>query len=75
MRIIRSARGCTRLERIGRNDVKNELGNTKITVWRKERWYGRVRLACPDIMPRQAMRYKPLGERRCDGSAKTARNG
>jgi hypothetical protein len=66
MRFLRSVKGCTRLDKIGNEDKRKELGvfsiNDRIRSY-KQHWLEHVERMEEGRAPKQALWYRPKGRR------------
>jgi hypothetical protein len=63
---LRSAKGCTRLDKIGNDDMRKELGmslmNDRIGRYKQD-WLGHVERMEEGRVPKQVLWYGPKGRR------------
>jgi hypothetical protein len=69
MKYLRTVKGCTRLDQIRNEDIRNELGisplGEKIIEYRNK-WKARLQRLEYTRIPLQAYKYQPSGKRDID---------
>jgi hypothetical protein len=66
MRYLRTVKGCTRLDQIRNEDIRNELGISPLsqnTIEYRNKWKAHLQRMEHTRIPLQAYKYQPSGKR------------